>query len=41
MSSLFDIKHNPRKAYTSFVILGIALAAFPFIAANFGNSWVR
>jgi branched-chain amino acid transport system permease protein len=41
MSSLFDIKHNPRKAYTSFIILGIALAAFPFIASNFGNSWVR
>lgn len=41
MSTLFDVKHNPRKAYTSFAILGIALLAFPFIAANFGNSWVR
>lgn len=41
MSSLFDVKHNPRKAYISFAILGIALAAFPFIASNFGNSWVR
>ncbi|HEY8609202.1 MAG TPA: ABC transporter ATP-binding protein [Noviherbaspirillum sp.] len=41
MSTLFDVKHHPRKAYTSFAILGIALLAFPFIAANFGNSWVR
>jgi branched-chain amino acid transport system permease protein len=41
MSSLFDIKHNRRKAYTSFILLGIVLLAFPFVASNFGNSWVR
>lgn len=41
MSSLFDIKDNPRKAYISFAILGIVLLAFPFIASNYGNSWVR
>ena len=41
MSTLFDIKHNPRKAYTSFAILAAALIAFPFIATNYGNSWVR
>lgn len=41
MSTLFDIKHSPRKAYTSFAILAVALIAFPFIAANYGNSWVR
>src|SRR6478672_8632651 len=41
MSTLFDTKRNPRKAYTSFLILGILLLAFPFIAANFGNSRVR
>jgi branched-chain amino acid transport system permease protein len=41
MSSLFDIKHNPRKALTSYVILGVVLLAFPFVASNFGNSWVR
>ncbi|HJV82301.1 ABC transporter permease subunit [Noviherbaspirillum sp.] len=41
MSTLFDVKHSPRKAYTSFAILVIVLATFPFIAANFGNSWVR
>ncbi|MGE5621682.1 MAG: ABC transporter permease subunit, partial [Bacillota bacterium] len=41
MSTLFDINRNPRKAYTSYAILMVALIAFPFIAANFGNSWVR
>jgi branched-chain amino acid transport system permease protein len=41
MSSLFDTKNNPRKAYLSFAVLGIMLVLFPFIAANFGNSWVR
>lgn len=41
MSTLFDVKHNPRKATISFAVLGVALLAFPFIASNFGNSWVR
>lgn len=41
MSTLFDVKNNPRKAYTSFLILGVVLIAFPFVASNFGNSWVR
>ena len=41
MSTLFDVKSNPAKAYTSFVMLGILLLVFPFVAANFGNSWVR
>ncbi|MEB0137541.1 MULTISPECIES: ABC transporter permease subunit [unclassified Undibacterium] len=41
MSTIFDVKANPKKAYTSFVMLGIVLVLFPFIAANFGNSWVR
>ena len=41
MASYFDIKHNPRKVYASFALLGVALCVFPFIAANFGNSWVR
>ncbi|HZW12069.1 MAG TPA: ABC transporter ATP-binding protein [Noviherbaspirillum sp.] len=41
MSTLFDVKHNPRKAYISFAILGIILIAFPFFASNYGNSWVR
>ncbi|HVL75108.1 MAG TPA: ABC transporter ATP-binding protein [Noviherbaspirillum sp.] len=41
MSALFDVKHNPQKAYISFTILAIVLIAFPFVAAPFGNSWVR
>lgn len=41
MSTLFDVKHHPRKAITSFAILGIVLLLFPFVASNFGNSWVR
>ena len=41
MSTLFDVKNNPRKAAISFTILGIVLIAFPFIAADYGNSWVR
>ncbi|NEX60428.1 ABC transporter permease subunit [Noviherbaspirillum galbum] len=41
MSTLFDVKHHPRKAFASFAVLGVVLIAFPFIAANFGNSWVR
>ncbi|RJG06755.1 ABC transporter ATP-binding protein [Noviherbaspirillum cavernae] len=41
MANYFDVRRNPRKAYISFAILGILLVAFPFIAANYGNSWVR
>ncbi|MET3117711.1 branched-chain amino acid transport system permease protein [Undibacterium sp. GrIS 1.8] len=41
MSNLFDIKANPSKAYSSFAVLAIILVIFPFVAANFGNSWVR
>ncbi|WP_019140364.1 ABC transporter permease subunit [Noviherbaspirillum massiliense] len=41
MSTLFDIKHNPRKAYVSYAMLGIVILAFPFIAQHYGNSWVR
>lgn len=41
MSTLFDVKNNPRKAAISFTILSILLIAFPFIASNYGNSWVR
>jgi branched-chain amino acid transport system permease protein len=40
-TSYFDIKNHPRKAYTSFAVLLVVLAVFPFIAANYGNSWVR
>ncbi|HWW07384.1 ABC transporter permease subunit [Collimonas sp.] len=41
MAHFFDTKKNPTKAYTSLAALGILLVIFPFIAANFGNSWVR
>ncbi len=41
MAHYFDMKADPRKATISFVILGIILILFPFVAANFGNSWVR
>lgn len=41
MSNYFDTRNNPRKAYGSLLaILAIAIV-FPFIAQNFGNSWVR
>jgi len=41
MSTIFDMKQNPARAYLSFAVLAIALLVFPFAAANFGNSWVR
>ncbi|TFV98590.1 ABC transporter ATP-binding protein [Oxalobacteraceae bacterium OM1] len=41
MSQIFDVKNNPQKAYAAFALLGVALVVFPFIAANYGNSWVR
>lgn len=40
-TNFFDTKKNPTKAYTSLVALAILFVIFPFIAANFGNSWVR
>ena len=41
MAHYFDIQNNPRRTYTSLAMLGIVLVAFPFVAAHFGNSWVR
>jgi branched-chain amino acid transport system permease protein len=37
----FNVTQNPRSAYTSMAILLALLLVFPFIAAQFGNSWVR
>ena len=37
----FDVQSNPRKAYASMAVLLIGLIIFPFIAAQYGNSWVR
>ena len=37
----FDVSRNPRKAYGSMAVLLLGLMVFPFVAAQFGNSWVR
>jgi branched-chain amino acid transport system permease protein len=37
----FDVRNKPRQAYASMAVLLIGLLIFPFIAAQFGNSWVR
>lgn len=37
----FDKKRNPRQAKASLLILLALMIVFPFIASQFGNSWVR
>ena len=37
----FDVEHNKTKAHASMAIVFVALLIFPFIAQQFGNSWVR
>ena len=37
----FDVSNKPTKAYTSMAVVMVALIIFPFVAAQFGNSWVR
>jgi branched-chain amino acid transport system permease protein len=37
----FDVQNKPRQAYASVAVLLIGLLIFPFVAAQFGNSWVR
>ena len=37
----FDVTNKPRQAYTSMAILLVLLLIFPFVAAQYGNSWVR
>src|SRR6476661_7867431 len=37
----FDSAGKPRQAYASMALLLAVLVAFPFFAAQFGNSWVR
>ena len=37
----FDLNRDPKRAYTSMAILLAGLLIFPFIAQQFGNSWVR
>jgi branched-chain amino acid transport system permease protein len=41
MATYFDVKKNPLKAYTGLILLGAIAIAFPFIASDYGNSWVR
>lgn len=41
MSVIFDRNNNPVRAYSSFALLAVVLLVFPFIAGNYGNSWVR
>jgi len=37
----FDFEHDKKRARASMAFVLIALLIFPFIAQNFGNSWVR
>jgi branched-chain amino acid transport system permease protein len=37
----FDTARKPRQAYTSMAVLLAVMLVFPFVAAQFGNSWVR
>ncbi len=37
----FDTVHKPRQSYASMAVLLAVMLIFPFVAAQFGNSWVR
>ncbi|MFC0253238.1 ABC transporter permease subunit [Massilia consociata] len=37
----FDVQHKPRQAYASMAIVLAIMLVFPFVASQFGNSWVR
>ena len=41
MARLFDFQANPRAARIQLALLAVVLIVFPFVAAPFGNSWVR
>jgi branched-chain amino acid transport system permease protein len=41
MANYFDTKKNPRKAYTGLALILAIAIIFPFVAQNYGNSWVR
>jgi len=41
MLIMFDRNSNLMRPYTSVVLLAIVLLVFPFVASNYGNSWVR
>jgi len=37
----FDVQHKPRQAYASMAAVLVLMLVFPFVASQFGNSWVR
>jgi len=37
----FDVRHKPRQAYASMAAVLVLMLVFPFVASQFGNSWVR
>ena len=37
----FDLQHQPARARVSMAALLVLMLVFPFVAAQFGNSWVR
>jgi branched-chain amino acid transport system permease protein len=37
----FDVRHHPRQAWISMGLLLAVMLAFPFVASQYGNSWVR
>jgi len=37
----FDVQHKPRQAYASMATVLALMLVFPFVASQFGNSWVR
>jgi branched-chain amino acid transport system permease protein len=37
----FDVHHKPRQAYASMAAVLALMLVFPFVASQFGNSWVR
>jgi branched-chain amino acid transport system permease protein len=37
----FDVQHKPRQAYISMAAVLVLMLVFPFVASQFGNSWVR
>lgn len=41
MSHYFDTRANPRQAYPLLALLIFVMLAFPFVAMQFGNAWVR
>ncbi|KFI08842.1 ABC transporter ATP-binding protein [Massilia sp. BSC265] len=37
----FDVQHKPRQARASMAVVLALMLVFPFVASQFGNSWVR